>query len=141
MHPGCWGVLGNANRRIAIAAALLASTISVGTASGTPCIAWGCTPNVTFNAVPNGPCVPKSRYNFGVDSVGNTFVCLSIGSWAATPSDHASGHRCAHEEIACLLAGTDGQVLTTLPGVEATRERPDIRPYPARVASHHQVSC
>ena len=48
-------------------------------ASATPCIAWGCTPNVTFNAVPNGPCVPKRRYDFGVDYVGNTFVCLSVG--------------------------------------------------------------
>jgi hypothetical protein len=45
----------------------------------------GCVPNVTQNVVPNGPCVPRSRYDFGVDAVGNTFVCLSIGSWAAAP--------------------------------------------------------
>ncbi len=64
----------------------------------TPCTAWGCTPNVTYNAVPSGPCVPKSRYDFGVDSVGNAFVCLSIGSWTAAPplvGVRATGSRCS----------------------------------------------
>ena len=56
-----------------------------GTASGSQCDGAGCVPNVSHNAVPNGPCVPKSRYDFGVDSVGNPYVCLAIGSWTAAP--------------------------------------------------------
>jgi hypothetical protein len=55
-----------------------------GTAPGSSCGA-GCVPNVAQNAVPNGPCVPKSRYDFGVDSGGKPYVCLSMGSWAAAP--------------------------------------------------------
>jgi hypothetical protein len=64
---------------------ITAATAPAGTASGSPCNGGGCVPNVTQNVVPNGPCVPRSRYDFGVDSVGNAFVCLSIGSWAAAP--------------------------------------------------------
>jgi hypothetical protein len=56
-----------------------------GPASGSPCNGSGCVPNLTQNAVPNGPCVPRSRYDFGVDAVGNPFVCLSIDSWSAAP--------------------------------------------------------
>jgi hypothetical protein len=55
------------------------------TASGSPCNGGECVPNVTQNVVPNGSCVPRSRYDFGVDSVGNAFVWLSIGSWTAAP--------------------------------------------------------
>lgn len=56
-----------------------------GTASGSTCDSVGCVPNVSQNAVANGTCVPKSRYDFGVDSGGKSYVCLSIGSWAAAP--------------------------------------------------------
>jgi hypothetical protein len=64
----------------------IAATIAyAGPVSGSPCNGAGCVPNVTQGAVPNGPCTPRSRYDFGVDAVGNTFVCLSVGSWAATP--------------------------------------------------------
>jgi hypothetical protein len=56
-----------------------------GTASGSSCDGAGCVPNVSQNAVANGSCVPKSRYNFGVDSGGKPYVCLSVGSWAAAP--------------------------------------------------------
>jgi hypothetical protein len=76
-------------RNIAIALALcglIAAAITpAGKASASPCNGPDCVPNVTHNAVPNGPCVPSNRYGFGVDSVGNAFVCLSAGAWAAAP--------------------------------------------------------
>ncbi|ORJ58144.1 hypothetical protein B5M45_19440 [Mycobacterium simiae] len=53
-------------------------------ATASPCNG-DCVPNVTHNAVPNGPCLPRTRYDFGADPVGNTFICLSAGAWAAAP--------------------------------------------------------
>jgi hypothetical protein len=69
-----------------VACGLIAAAITpAGNASALPCNGPDCVPNVTQNVVPNGRCVPRSRYDLGVDAVGNAFVCLFVGSWAAAP--------------------------------------------------------
>lgn len=70
---------------VAVCGLITAAITPAGIASGSPCDGAACVPNVTQNAVPNGPCVPRSRYDFGADPVGNAFICLSAGSWVAAP--------------------------------------------------------
>lgn len=65
---------------------------------GSSCDNAGCVPNVSQSVAPNGPCVPKNRYDFGVDSGGKPYVCLSIGSWSAAPplvGVRTMGSRCS----------------------------------------------
>jgi hypothetical protein len=88
-----------------------------GTASGSSCDGAGCVPNVNQNVVPNGTCTPKSRYDFGMDSGGKPYVCLSIGSWTAAPplvGVRTMGSRCSGQLSA---QSPDGIAMLCMDGV------------------------
>lgn len=88
-----------------------------GTANGSSCDGAGCVPYVSQNAVANGACTPKSRYDFGVDSGGKPYVCLSVGSWAAAPplvGVRTMGSRCSGQFSA---QSPDGIAMLCMDGV------------------------
>lgn len=54
-----------------------------GTAAALPgtCDGAACVPYVDRNIAPAEPCQFKSRYPFGLDATGNTFVCTATNRW------------------------------------------------------------
>ena len=60
-----------------------APMMAAGTASALPgtCDGVDCVPYVERNIVPTDPCQFKSRYPFGLDATGNTFVCAATNKW------------------------------------------------------------
>jgi hypothetical protein len=60
-----------------------APMMTAATASALPgtCDGVDCVPYVKRNIVPTDPCQFKSRYPFGLDGTGNTFVCAATNKW------------------------------------------------------------
>ena len=61
-----------------------APMMAAGTASALPgtCDGVDCVPYVNRNIAPAEPCQFKSRFPFGLDATGNTFVCTASNAWA-----------------------------------------------------------
>lgn len=71
---------------IALACGVIAAPMAAaGTASADPgtCDGVDCVPYVDRNIAPTDHCQFKSRYPFGLDAAGNTFVCNASNAWAA----------------------------------------------------------
>ncbi len=60
-----------------------APMVAVGTASALPgtCDGAECVPYVDHNVDPAAPCVFNSRYPFGLDAKGGTFLCTAENKW------------------------------------------------------------
>ncbi len=60
-----------------------APMMAAGTASALPgtCDGVDCVPYVDRNIAPTAPCQFKSRFPFGLDATGNTFVCSASNAW------------------------------------------------------------
>ena len=60
-----------------------APLMAAGTASGVPatCDGAACVPFVDHNVVPSDPCNFQSRFPFGLDAAGGTYVCTSLNEW------------------------------------------------------------
>lgn len=60
-----------------------APMVVAGTASALPgtCDGADCVPYVDRNIAPTDPCQFKSRYPFGLDATGKTFVCNASNQW------------------------------------------------------------
>ena len=63
----------------------VAPLMAAGTASAAPgtCDGVDCVPFVKRNIVPTDHCQFKSRYPFGIDAAGGTFVCAARNQWVA----------------------------------------------------------
>ncbi len=72
-----------------------APMMAAGTASALPgtCDGVDCVPYVDRNIVPTDSCQFKSRFPFGLDATGNTFVCAATNQWVPV----APLARCAHD--------------------------------------------
>lgn len=73
---------------VAIVGGLLAAPLvglGSGTASATPttCDGADCVPYVDHEAHVGGACNQTTRYNFGMDSAGNTLACNSASEWVS----------------------------------------------------------
>lgn len=71
---------------IALACGVIASPMMAeGTAAAEPgtCDGVDCVPYVARNIAPADRCQFKSRYPFGLDATGNTFVCVAANQWVA----------------------------------------------------------
>lgn len=74
---------------VAIVGGFLAAPLvgigTAGTASATPYICDGadCVPYVNHDAQLGGECLQTTRYNFGMDSSGNTLACSSKSQWVS----------------------------------------------------------
>ena len=68
---------------VALAAPLVGLGVSAGVASATPstCDGAGCVPYVDHTAQVGASCNQSTRYNFGMDSAGNTLACSSKSQW------------------------------------------------------------
>ncbi len=69
---------------LALACGVVAAPMSAaGTASAAPgtCDGVDCVPFVDRNIVPADPCQFTSRYPFGLDATGKTFVCVAKNKW------------------------------------------------------------
>lgn len=71
---------------LALAGGLAAAPlIAAGTAAADPppstCDGAGCVPGVAHNAALGGPCVGGTRYVFGMDSSGKTYICSALNQW------------------------------------------------------------
>lgn len=71
---------------LAVAGGFLAAPLVVGTASATPvtCDGAGCVPYVNHEAQLGAHCNQATRYNFGIDSSGNTLACSSHSVWVSS---------------------------------------------------------
>jgi hypothetical protein len=73
---------------VALAGGFVAAPLSMATtASGSPgyCDGVECVPYVDRTAVAGEHCVQNTRYNWGIDSSGNTLACSSRSVWIAAP--------------------------------------------------------
>jgi hypothetical protein len=86
----------DADQFVAIAGRDLCPASASGSSSpsGSSCNSASCVPNVTHTAVLNGPCTIGTRYIFGLDASGNTWICTTSysqggsvikGVWAQAP--------------------------------------------------------
>jgi hypothetical protein len=69
---------------VALACGFVAAPMmTAGTGSATPasCDGADCVAYVNRSAVLGQPCVPSTRYNFGLDPSGNTLACGSEREW------------------------------------------------------------
>ena len=68
-----------------LAAPLVGLVIGTVTASATPssCDGAGCVPYVNHEAQLGASCNQSTRYNFGMDSSGNTLACSSKSQWVS----------------------------------------------------------
>lgn len=59
---------------------------AAGPASALPgtCDGAGCVPYVDHNITPSAPCAFQSRYPFGLDASGATYLCASTNRWLPT---------------------------------------------------------
>ena len=62
-----------------------APMMAAGPASALPgtCDGVDCVPYVARNIAPAEPCQFKSRFPFGLDATGNTYVCAATNAWVA----------------------------------------------------------
>ncbi|MDZ4268324.1 MAG: hypothetical protein U1D00_21975 [Mycobacterium sp.] len=69
-----------------LAAPLLGLGVGAGTAAATPttCDGAGCVPYVNHDAQLGAECNQSTRYNFGMDSAGNTLACSSKRQWVSS---------------------------------------------------------
>ena len=60
-----------------------APMVAAGTASALPgtCDGANCVPYVDHNVDPSAPCVFGSRYPYGLDATGGTYVCNAANEW------------------------------------------------------------
>jgi hypothetical protein len=65
-------------------AAPLAAAGSVSALPPSWCDGVDCVPGVVRNASPGAPCITGTRYSFGLDSSGNTYVCSQGNVWVST---------------------------------------------------------
>jgi hypothetical protein len=65
---------------------IAAPVVAAGHASADPasCDGAGCVPYVAHNVTQGAECSVRTRYDFGVDSSGATFLCDSDNKWAAS---------------------------------------------------------
>lgn len=64
-----------------------APLFAAGTASGLPpsnCDGADCVPGVPRDAALGATCVQGTRYAFGLDAAGNTYICSSRSQWVTT---------------------------------------------------------
>ncbi|MDY6998455.1 MAG: hypothetical protein SW019_17785 [Actinomycetota bacterium] len=76
-------------RTVMMAAALVAPVLGLGagTAAATPissCDGAGCVPYVDHSAQLGASCNQAPRYNFGMDSSGQTLACNFAGQWVSS---------------------------------------------------------
>lgn len=72
---------------IALAGGLAAAPVmTTGTASASPCDSAGCVPYVNHDAAEGASCVLSgTRYAFGLDASGNTYICNLKSKWESVP--------------------------------------------------------
>ncbi|HZQ33283.1 MAG TPA: hypothetical protein VFB19_16300 [Mycobacterium sp.] len=70
---------------LALAGGLAAAPlIAAGAAAALPvatCDGAGCVPGVPHNASLGAPCIGGTRYVFGLDASGNTYICDALNQW------------------------------------------------------------
>ena len=83
-----------------------APMVAVGTASALPgtCDGAECVPYVDHNVDPAAPCAFNSRYPFGLDAKGGTFLCTAENEWgdgrAVDRGAHPAGRlRCESSRV------------------------------------------
>ncbi len=72
----------------ALACGFVAAPMALaGQASAEPayCDGAACVPYVDRTAVAGGHCNQSTRYNYGLDSAGNTYACNSTSQWVPFP--------------------------------------------------------
>lgn|GEM_PF-917348 len=73
---------------LALAGGFIAAPLfAAGNASGLPpssCDGAGCVPGVPRDAALGGHCNGATRYDFGMDAAGNTYVCTMTNQWVQT---------------------------------------------------------
>ena len=73
---------------VALAGGLITAPLIVaGPASALPpsfCDGADCVPGVPHDASLGAPCIQGTRYAFGVDAEGKTYICSSRSQWVAT---------------------------------------------------------
>ena len=67
---------------------IAAPLIAAGNASADPppasCDGAGCVPGVPHDASLGAPCIGGTRYAFGLDASGKTYICSSRNQWVST---------------------------------------------------------